>query len=337
MWFLENWLISWYLDKDQKPGLLGVNRVSDTWSYEVGGKIMSQLKIRKPRFLRWLSSLVKFLTIAYITCCILLFILQTRLIFSPTSAIAKTPDAFNIPYEEVWLPVGDRSPKTEKTDKIHGWWLPAANPQPLGTLLYLHGKGFNIGANINQSYRFRQLGFSVLLIDYRGYGRSQGSFPSENRVYEDAETAYNYLVKQRQLSPSEIFLYGHSLGGAVAVELAVAHSEAAGLIVQSSFTSMLNMVESYSIMRLFPARLLLTQKFDSLNKVKSIKIPVLFAHGSADTLIPAAMSKQLYAASGEPKQILLVAKAKHNNGDTFFNSSEYRQTIVNFAKQYRIK
>jgi uncharacterized protein len=298
---------------------------------------MSQLKIRKPRFLRCLSSLVKFWTIAYILCCIILFILQTRLIFSPTSTIAKTPDAFNIAYEKVWLPVNGRSPKTDKTDKIHGWWLPTANPQPLGTLLYLHGKGFNIGANINQSYQFRQLGFSVLLIDYRGYGRSQGSFPSEARIYEDAETAYNYLVKQRQLSPSEIFLYGHSLGGAVAVELAIAHSEAAGLIVQSSFTSMLDMVERQSLMRLFPVRLLLTQKFDSLNKVKLLRIPVLFAHGTADPLIPAAMSEKLYAASGEPKQILLVPNAKHNNGDAFFNSSEYRQTLVDFAEKSKIK
>ncbi len=281
--------------------------------------------------------MVKFWSIAYIVSCILLFSLQTRLIFSPTGAIAKTPDAFNIPYEEVWLPLNGRSPKTAKTDKIHGWWLPAANPQPLGTLLYLHGKGFNIGTNINQSYRLRQLGFSVLLIDYRGYGRSQGHFPSEAQVYEDAETAYNYLVKQRQLSPSEIFLYGHSLGGAVAVELAVAHSEAAGLIVQSSFTSMLDMVERQSLMRLFPVRLLLTQKFDSLNKVKLLKIPVLFVHGTADTLIPAAMSNKLYAAADEPKQILLVPNAKHNNGDAFFNSSKYRETIVDFAKKSQIK
>ncbi|MCC3414274.1 MULTISPECIES: alpha/beta fold hydrolase [unclassified Microcoleus] len=298
---------------------------------------MNKLPNKYIHFYKWLSSLVKFWTIAYIVCCIILFSLQTRLIFSPTPAIAKTPDAFKIPYEEVWLPVNGRSPKTAKTDKIHGWWLPTANPQPLGTLLYLHGKGFNIGTNINQSYRFRELGFSVLLMDYRGYGRSQGSFPSEARIYEDAETAYNYLVKQRQLSPSEIFLYGHSLGGAVAVELAVTHPKVAGLIVQSSFTSMLDMVERQSLMRLFPVRLLLTQKFDSLNKVKLLRIPVLFAHGSADPLIPAAMSEKLYAAAGEPKQILLVPNAKHNNGDAFFNSSEYRKTVVDFAEKSKIR
>jgi uncharacterized protein len=295
---------------------------------------MTQTSKKYKNFYKWALSLVKFGTIAYLSCCVLLFFLQNRFIFQPTATIQKTPDAFNIPYEEVWLPVKARSTKIEK---IHGWWLPTANQESLGTLLYLHGRGFNIGANINQSYRFRQLGFSVLLVDYRGYGRSQGSFPSENRVYEDAETAYNYLVKQRALSPSEIFLYGHSIGGAVAVELAIDHPEAAGLIVQSSFTSMMDMVERYSWMRLFPVRLLLAQKFDSITKVKVLRIPVLFAHGTADPLIPAAMSKKLYAAAPEPKQLLLVPDAKHNNGDAFFNNSTYRKTIVNFAEKYRTK
>ncbi len=198
-------------------------------------------------------------------------------------------------------------------------------------LLYLHGNGLNIGANINQSYRFRQLGFSVLLIDYRGYGSSEGGFPNESQVYEDAETAYNYLVKQRQLSPIQILLYGHSLGGAVAIELAIKHPEAAGLIVQSSFTSMADMVENNALTRIFPVRLLLTQRFNSIAKVKLLRMPVLFVHGTADPFIPAIMSKKLYAACAEPKQLLLVSNAKHNNGDAFFNNDEYRQTIGDFV------
>lgn len=197
--------------------------------------------------------------------------------------------------------------------------------------MYLHGNGLNIGANINQSYRFRQLGFSVLLIDYRGYGSSEGGFPNESQVYEDAETAYNYLVKQRQLSPIQILLYGHSLGGAVAIELAIKHPEAAGLIVQSSFTSMADMVENNALTRIFPVRLLLTQRFNSIAKVKLLRMPVLFVHGTADPFIPAIMSKKLYAACAEPKQLLLVSNAKHNNGDAFFNNDEYRQTIGDFV------
>ncbi len=304
---------------------------------------MLKIRNRYRVFLTWLLCLGKVCAIAYITSCILLFILQTRFIFQPTAIIQKTPDAFNIAYEEVWLPITNNSGKIEK---LHGWWIPGNSPLKLGAgtgasplqrgefkkvLLYLHGRGLNIGANINQSYRFRQLGFSVLLIDYRGYGRSQGSFPNESQVYEDAETAYNYLVKQRKLSPSQILLYGHSMGGAVAIELAIKHPETAGLIVQSSFTSMADMVEPYGLMRIFPVRLLLTQRFNSIAKVESLRMPVLFVHGTADPFIPAAMSKKLYAISPEPKGLLLVPNAKHNNGDAFFNNGEYRQTIVNFA------
>lgn len=298
------------------------------------------MKNQKYNTLKLLFFIGKLLPIAYIFSCILLFILQTRFIFQPTAIIQKTPDAFNIPYEEVWLPITNKSGKLEK---LHGWWIPGNSPPqpPLvrefkkgdfkKVLLYLHGRGFNIGANINQSYRFRQLGFSVLLIDYRGYGRSQGGFPNESQVYEDTETAYNYLVKQRKLSPSQIVLYGHSLGGAVAIELAIKHPEAAGLIVQSSFTSMADMIENNALMRIFPVRLLLTQKFDSLAKIPSLQMPVLFVHGTADPLIPATMSKILYAASSEPKEFLLVPNAKHNNGDAFFNYAEYRETVVDFA------
>jgi uncharacterized protein len=304
------------------------------------------MKNRYRPFFKSLLVIGKILTIAYIFSCILLFLLQTRFIFRPTSVIEKTPDAFNIPYEEVWLPITNKSGKIEK---LHGWWIPRNSPQqqsgadtgapPLQrgdfnrVLLYLHGNSLNIGANINQSYRFQQLGFSVLLIDYRGYGRSQGSFPHELQIYEDAETAYNYLVKQRQLSPSHILLYGHSLGGAVGIELAIRHPEAAGLIVQSSFTSMADTIENNALMRIFPVRLFLTQRFNSLVKVPSLRMPVLFVHGTADPLIPATMSKKLYVVSPQPKELLLVPDAKHNNGDAFFNNGEYRQTVVDFAEK----
>lgn len=287
------------------------------------------MKNKKHNRLKRLFTIGKILTVAYIASCILLFVLQTRFIFQPTAIVEKTPYAFNIPYEEVWLSITNKSGKIEK---LYGWWIPGNSAgKPAEVLLYLHGRGFNIGANINQSYRFRQLGFSVLLIDYRGYGRSEGSFPKESQVYEDAETAYNYLVKQRQLLPSQILLYGHSMGGAVAIELAIKHPEAAGLIVQSSFTSMADMVESYSLMQLFPVRLLLTQRFNSIAKVRSLQMPVLFVHGTADPFIPAAMSKTLYTGSPQPKKFLLVPNAKHNNGDAFFNNDEYRQKIVDFA------
>ena len=150
---------------------------------------------------------------AYLSACLYLFVEQKRFIFFPTATLETTPAAFNLLYQEVWLPVETKGGKVER---IHGWWIPGKGKQ---TLLYLHGNGINISANVSHAYRFHQLGFSVLLIDYRGYGRSEGNFPTETAVYQDAETAWNYLVKERKIAAKDIFVYGHSLGGAIAINL----------------------------------------------------------------------------------------------------------------------
>ncbi|GET36337.1 alpha/beta hydrolase [Microseira wollei] len=277
-----------------------------------------------------LLRLGKMSALAYTSTCGILFFSQPYFIFKPTRTFPKNPEFYNIKYQNVYLPV----PGSSSNDVIHGWWIPSQR-RNLGTLLYLHGNSFNIGSNITQAYRFHQLGFSVLLIDYRGYGKSQGNFPSESQVYQDAQIAWNYLVKQKQIPANQIFIYGHSLGGAVAIDLAVKHPEAAGLIVQNSFTSMQKMAELDPYLRIFPISLILRHRFDSITKVKSLRMPVLFVHGTADAMIPKTMSKTLYAAAPEPKQLLLVPGAKHNNGDLFFNRSEYRQAIQNFAASAR--
>jgi alpha-beta hydrolase superfamily lysophospholipase len=277
-----------------------------------------------------LLRLGKISALAYTSICGVLFFTQPYFIFKPTRAFQKSPEFYNIKYQNVYLPF----PGSSSNNVIHGWWIPSQR-RHLGTLLYLHGNSLNIGSNITQAYRFHQLGFSVLLIDYRGYGKSQGNFPSESQVYQDAQTAWNYLVKQKQIPANQIFIYGHSLGGAVAIDLAVKHPEAAGLIVQNSFTSMQKMAELNPYFRILPVSLILRHRFDSITKVKSLRMPVLFVHGTADAMIPKTMSKTLYAAAPEPKQLLLVPGAKHNNGDLFFNRSEYRQAIQNFAASAR--
>lgn len=277
----------------------------------------------------WLR-LAKISAIAYTSICGILFFSQPYFIFKPTRAFQKTPEFYNIKYQNVYLPVAGGS----SNNVIHGWWIPSQR-RNLGTLLYLHGNSLNIGSNITQAYRFHQMGFSVLLIDYRGYGKSKGNFPSEYQIYQDAQTAWNYLVKQKQIPANKIFIYGHSLGGAVAIDLAIKHPEAAGLIVQNSFTSMHNMAKLSPYFRIFPISLILRHRFDSITKVKSLQMPVLFVHGTADSMIPNTMSKTLYAAAPEPKQLLLVPGAKHNNGDLFFNRSEYRKAIQNFAASAR--
>jgi fermentation-respiration switch protein FrsA (DUF1100 family) len=158
---------------------------------------------------------------------------------------------------------------------------------------------------------FRQLGFSVLVFDYRGYGLSQGAFPNELQVYEDSQAAWNYLRYVRQIPPEQIIIYGESLGGAIALDLAVKQPEAGGLIMQSSFTSMVEAIRHRGFFQIFPIQMLLTERFDSLSKLRSLRIPVLFLHGTADSVVPSEMSQRLYAAAAEPKQLFLISGADH--------------------------
>ncbi len=264
--------------------------------------------------------------LTYSSACLYLFLQQTRFIFFPSSVIETTPDFFNLRYQEVWLPVTTSDITVER---MHGWWIPATQ-KDAKVLLYLHGNGINIGANVAHANRFHQLGFSVLLIDYRGYGHSEGKFPTESRVYQDAATAWDYLVKRHQ--PSQIFIYGHSLGGAVAIDLAVKHPEAAGLIVDSSFTSIGDIAKLQGKFWMFPVNLILNQQFDSIRKVRSLQIPVLFIHGTADLQVPAFMSQQLYAAAPKPKQLLLVSGAGHNNVAEIAGV-QYFQAVQKFLQQ----
>ncbi|BAY76720.1 hypothetical protein NIES25_31770 [Nostoc linckia NIES-25] len=281
-----------------------------------------------PVFIRLLLWAGIITTFTYLGVCLFLFISQTRFIFFPTAVIEKTPEFFNLAYEEVWLPV---VVKTGKVEQIYGWWI--KNKQPNAkVLLYLHGNGINIGANIAHANRFYQLGFSVLLIDYRGYGRSEGSFPNEKQVYEDAATAWNYLVQQQKILPKQIFIYGHSLGGAIGIDLAVKHPQAAGLIVESSFTSIRDLITYRKKFGMFPVDLILTQRFESIKKLPNLKVPVLFIHGVADLAVPSFMSQKLYAAAPEPKQLFLVPTAEHNN-TAVVAGSEYLQWVESFVEQ----
>src|SRR6476469_492368 len=199
-----------------------------------------------------------------------------------------------------------------------------------GVVLYLHGNDSNVGANVDHAYRFHRLGVSVFVIDYRGYGKSQGDFPSESQVYEDAQLAWDYLVKQRGINPNQIYIYGHSLGGAIAIDLAVRHPEAAGLIVEGSFTSTRAMVNfQKGLFWMFPIDLLLTQRFDSLSKVDRLQMPVLFIHGTADNVVPVEMSKKMFEAAPEPKQLYIVPDGGHTNVAQI-GGAEYLQILSQF-------
>jgi len=260
----------------------------------------------------------------YLVLIISLRLWQTRLIFVPSSVIQSTPRDINLIYEEVWLSVDEQ--------KLNAWWIESSQPYS-PVLLYLHGNGSNLGDLVEVGRFFHNLGISILLIDYRGYGHSQGNFPDEKSVYEDAEVAWKYLVEERKIPAQNIFVYGSSLGGAIAIELAKREPQMAGVIIEASFTS-IKEIADYRMpwLIVFPKWLFLTQYFDSITKVKSLQVPLLFIYGSADEVIPPYMSENLFKASSEPKYILMIPNAGHNNIQQY-GGEKYRQTLLTFLKK----
>jgi uncharacterized protein len=241
--------------------------------------------------------------LTYGVACAALWKFQTRLIFYPLRRLSDSPSAYGVAFSDVQIRIS--------SGFLHGWWMSGNSEAPV--MLYLHGNGGNVGAYASHGARLRSLGYSVLIIDYRGYGQSSGPFPAESRVYEDAEGAWNWLVREQKVSPRRIFIYGHSLGGAVAIELAGRHPDAVGLIVESSFTSALALGNHMQVFRIFPVSALLQHHFNSIAKVPALRMPVLFLHGTRDLTVPSRMSRELYAAAADPKELVIFPSAMHMN------------------------
>ena len=248
------------------------------------------------------------LGVAFLSACIYFWSMQQSYIFEPTTALQTTPERVGLKAEEFYINSGTGSER----GNLFSWWIPAGGVDA-PTMLYLHGNDKNVGTSRELEYArgMHKMGLSILMIDYRGYGKSTKVQPSEASVYEDSESAWNYLVKQRGISPNRIFIYGHSLGGAIAIELAVHHPEAAGIIEESSFTSMAAMSEiDYGFM---PTDLLIHERFDSLSKISKLKIPLLIIHGTWDKTVPPKMARQLYDAAPEPKTMKIIEGGDHED------------------------
>lgn len=262
----------------------------------------------------------------YVVVCLLLFFFQERFIFLPNQSAYVVPSEFGLSSQAVWIPVKTRSGKVER---LHAWWIQNPNPK-LGTLLHFHGNAGGM-ARVDQLYK---LGFSILLVSYRGYAQSEGGFPSEAQVYEDAQAAWNFLTVDRQIPANQIVIYGLSLGGAVAIDLAVKHPEAKALIVQSTFTSMTEMANRSSVFKFFPIQWILTQRFDSMNKMRHLKIPAILIHGDADTLVPLSMSEALYHTVPTKKQLIVIADGDHNDVKL---SIDHLKTIEQFMNRITLR
>ena len=263
--------------------------------------------------------------VVYTLACTYLWARQGHFIFTPRREIKKTPAIHQLLYEDVYVTVEDKDGNKER---IHSWWIPA-DPFADKVLLYLHGSAINIGANVDPARRFHEMGFSVFLVSYRGFGNSDGEFPTEKQVYADVEAAWNYLITQKDIAPGNIFIYGHSIGGAIAIDLAIHHPDAAGLIVEATFTSIIDMAHLQYRYRCLPMNLIVEQKFDSLAKIGNLDVPVLFIHGTDDRRVPPEMSRRLYEKTFSPKRIKFIKGGGHNNSGTI-GGEDYIRTIRDF-------
>lgn len=287
--------------------------------------------------------LVVLLASVYLGACAFLYVRQTHIIFVPQREVEFTPKEFGCEFDELHIGPSTAVQEVEAGNEpmlLDAWYLPASGPAQANgkryTIVYLHGNGGSIGANAEHACRLAKYGFNVFIFDYRGYGRSVSrGFPSEASVYEDAESALVFLTaahiseKYSVLLPNLIF-YGHSLGAAVAVEMARRHPDTGGLIIESAFTSLEDMSSETPQYRIFPIHWLLWNRMESIAKVPSLKMPVLIIHGLSDKVIPSFMSERLYAAAPQPKTLLLIPGAGHEDCAAV-GGAKYSAAVLAFA------
>lgn len=221
------------------------------------------------------------------------------------------PQAFGLQAE-------DRYFETPDGYRLHGWFF--AKDQAKTTLLWCHGNAGNITDRLDNIAQLRNLAINIFIFDYRGYGRSQGT-PSEKGIYLDAEAAYDYLTSRADVDQDNVVLFGRSLGGAVAVDLATKRP-CAGLILESTFTSAKDMAKTS--FGLIPVHWVMKTRLNAVRKIKSVYVPLLVLHGTSDSVVPFELGQKLFAAANEPKEFFEIQGADHNDtyvvgGPPYFN------------------
>ncbi len=243
------------------------------------------------------------LLFAYICIAGLLYLGQERLLFLPEMGgreLVASPSDRGLSYDTVWL-------ETEDGERLHAWWIP--HPQARGVIHFSHGNAGNISHRLDSVQIFHDLGLSVLIYDYRGYGRSSGR-PGEAGIREDARAAWRWLTKEADVAPEQIVLFGRSMGGAVAALLA-AEVESAGLIMESTFTSVPDLAAE--LYWWLPARWLARIQLDARAALRDLDRPALIIHSRSDEIVPFVHARRLREAAGDQARLIEI-EGTHNTG-----------------------
>ena len=259
------------------------------------------------------------ITVIYAGHAAFMFVAQSRLIYFPASEIVATPDQIGLSYKSV-------SFKAPDGVKLSGWFIPADSPR--GVVIFCHGNAGNISHRLESIEIFHRLRLSTFIFDYRGYGTSEGT-PSEEGSYLDVKGAWNYLIEHEGLAPSDIILFGRSLGGAVAAWLAGQYLPKA-LIIESTFTSAPDLAgELYFYL---PVKLLCRYKYNALAAVREVQCPVLIVHSQEDEIVPFRHGRKLFDAANDPRAFLEIA-GSHNDG-FITSSSVYLNGLKAFIDKF---
>ncbi len=247
------------------------------------------------------------ITLFYLAAMIAIYFAQAMFIYAPhmpTRDIVASPSDIGLNYENLNLITSDK-------EKIHAWYIPASTETSL-TVLFLHGNAGNISHRLETIKIFNHLGLNFLIFDYRGFGKSTGK-PSEQGTYLDADTAWQYLIEEKNLRPDQIIIAGRSLGGGVAAELAK-EVQPAMLILESTFTSMTEVsAKHYPFM---PTSLIVKHEYETFYKLKDIHCPIVIAHSKSDEVIPYEHSQRNFTIANEPKKFIEL-QGGHGNGFLF--------------------
>jgi len=242
--------------------------------------------------------------------------MEPRMIFYPHRELEATPAARGWRFEEVWLEASDGV-------RTHAWFIPAPAAPGRGrvTVLFLHGNAGNISHRFEKLAFLRDLGADVLIVDYRGYGRSEGK-PGESGLYRDARAAYDHLTGVRGVEPAAIVLYGESLGTAVASWLA-SRVTVGGLVLEASFTSVADVGQS--MFPFLPVRWLVRNRFDNLRWIARVRAPILVIHSRDDEVFPLRHAERLVQAAAPGAELVLL-RGGHNEA-FLVSEAVYRKAL----------
>ena len=242
---------------------------------------------------------------------------QRRFLYFPDRQFVAAPAEYGFEHEEVEL-------ESEDGVKLHAWWLPVRGA--VRTALFLHGNAGNVSYWVEAATAFRDVGWNTLLVDYRGYGRSEGR-PSEEGTYLDARAAWMHLVRARGLDPLQVVVVGRSLGGGVATWL-TEHHPAAGLVLEATFTSIADVVAKAA--PLPGIRRFVRLGYPSLERMPRLDLPLLVVHGRGDDLVPFEHGRALFDAAPGPKRFVEL-RGGHNDAFTL-SRGDYVAALAEFER-----